>query len=184
MIRRPPRSTLFPYTTLFRSSGSEILRGLRVAITGAACAAETLASGTSHDSDDNCRHAAFHRSWVSHWNFFRLHTALSAEDLTIDRYGVGLPVQQDCSCDCSDPARCSDLGDAGDLRCRISIGMLELASHRSAACAFSSIWIARLRALACLFAGRVAHLLACLRWLPVSRGSFGHHHLFCNAVAG
>src|SRR3712207_9315392 len=23
MIRRPPRSTLFPYTTLFRSSGSE-----------------------------------------------------------------------------------------------------------------------------------------------------------------
>src|SRR5256885_4135815 len=24
MIRRPPRSTLFPYTTLFRSSGSEV----------------------------------------------------------------------------------------------------------------------------------------------------------------
>src|SRR5947209_15811204 len=24
MIRRPPRSTLFPYTTLFRSSGQEI----------------------------------------------------------------------------------------------------------------------------------------------------------------
>src|SRR3989442_7776523 len=27
MIRRPPRSTLFPYTTLFRSSGLEVLRG-------------------------------------------------------------------------------------------------------------------------------------------------------------
>src|SRR5258705_10458501 len=27
MIRRPPRSTLFPYTTLFRSSGSRRLRG-------------------------------------------------------------------------------------------------------------------------------------------------------------
>src|SRR3712207_9440664 len=26
MIRRPPRSTLFPYTTLFRSRGSDILR--------------------------------------------------------------------------------------------------------------------------------------------------------------
>src|SRR3712207_7728621 len=27
MIRRPPRSTLFPYTTLFRSQGVEALRG-------------------------------------------------------------------------------------------------------------------------------------------------------------
>src|SRR2546421_7728281 len=27
MIRRPPRSTLFPYTTLFRSVGREELRG-------------------------------------------------------------------------------------------------------------------------------------------------------------
>src|SRR3712207_9159656 len=26
MIRRPPRSTLFPYTTLFRSFGSQLLR--------------------------------------------------------------------------------------------------------------------------------------------------------------
>src|SRR2546429_4695148 len=26
MIRRPPRSTLFPYTTLFRSLGKELLR--------------------------------------------------------------------------------------------------------------------------------------------------------------
>src|SRR2546427_6490492 len=32
MIRRPPRSTLFPYTTLFRSSGST-----RVATTPASC---------------------------------------------------------------------------------------------------------------------------------------------------
>src|SRR3712207_8943948 len=27
MIRRPPRSTLFPYTTLFRSSGGSVRRG-------------------------------------------------------------------------------------------------------------------------------------------------------------
>src|SRR3712207_8647606 len=30
MIRRPPRSTLFPYTTLFRSSGAALRAGRRV----------------------------------------------------------------------------------------------------------------------------------------------------------
>src|SRR5258707_11597026 len=29
MIRRPPRSTLFPYTTLFRSSTASVISGLR-----------------------------------------------------------------------------------------------------------------------------------------------------------
>src|SRR2546425_2279594 len=28
MIRRPPRSTLFPYTTLFRSAGEELVEGV------------------------------------------------------------------------------------------------------------------------------------------------------------
>src|SRR3712207_8585357 len=28
MIRRPPRSTLFPYTTLFRSAGTDVPAGL------------------------------------------------------------------------------------------------------------------------------------------------------------
>src|SRR2546422_4707458 len=31
MIRRPPRSTLFPYTTLFRSVLREVLRAVRLA---------------------------------------------------------------------------------------------------------------------------------------------------------
>src|SRR2546426_4305295 len=31
MIRRPPRSTLFPYTTLFRSHGALVQRGNRFA---------------------------------------------------------------------------------------------------------------------------------------------------------
>src|SRR2546429_6462801 len=31
MIRRPPRSTLFPYTTLFRSSGGECTPDLTIA---------------------------------------------------------------------------------------------------------------------------------------------------------
>src|SRR2546430_13686629 len=30
MIRRPPRSTLFPYTTLFRSSGDRVAELLRI----------------------------------------------------------------------------------------------------------------------------------------------------------
>src|SRR3712207_8711826 len=34
MIRRPPRSTLFPYTTLFRSHRQHLVRGLPVRLTG------------------------------------------------------------------------------------------------------------------------------------------------------
>src|SRR5258706_5018767 len=34
MIRRPPRSTLFPYTTLFRSAGAEVERVVRRARQG------------------------------------------------------------------------------------------------------------------------------------------------------
>src|SRR5256885_9963343 len=33
MIRRPPRSTLFPYTTLFRSVFAEMLQPLQLAVT-------------------------------------------------------------------------------------------------------------------------------------------------------
>src|SRR2546430_4378470 len=32
MIRRPPRSTLFPYTTLFRSNGSAIKQSTRLRV--------------------------------------------------------------------------------------------------------------------------------------------------------
>src|SRR5436189_3418731 len=32
MIRRPPRSTLFPYTTLFRSAGTVAVRGDHAAV--------------------------------------------------------------------------------------------------------------------------------------------------------
>src|SRR2546430_16747367 len=42
MIRRPPRSTLLPYTTLFRSSDTEITRRQAVGIVSASLAAAVL----------------------------------------------------------------------------------------------------------------------------------------------
>src|SRR3989442_7424471 len=42
MIRRPPRSTLFPYTTLFRSYGDSRMRHRTLAIIG--CLGITVAS--------------------------------------------------------------------------------------------------------------------------------------------
>src|SRR5256884_8103195 len=41
MIRRPPRSTLFPYTTLFRSVGAGVERG------------DLVALGLAHGEDDD-----------------------------------------------------------------------------------------------------------------------------------
>src|SRR2546430_7197562 len=45
MIRRPPRSTLFPYTTLFRSAG--------VGIAGAVVPARAAATAPAAQSDDS-----------------------------------------------------------------------------------------------------------------------------------
>src|SRR5438067_2785375 len=43
MIRRPPRSTLFPYTTLFRSCGLSVVNGWR----SPSCACQSLSSAVS-----------------------------------------------------------------------------------------------------------------------------------------
>src|SRR5258707_6152836 len=49
MIRRPPRSTLFPYTTLFRSFGEhEIDEGIAVAVVAVEC---ELAAGEAKHLD-------------------------------------------------------------------------------------------------------------------------------------
>src|SRR5256885_11974945 len=45
MIRRPPRSTLFPYTTLFRSFGFEDRRKLKFSDTATVAAKKWLKSG-------------------------------------------------------------------------------------------------------------------------------------------
>src|SRR3712207_7666659 len=50
MIRRPPRSTLFPYTTLFRSRGDRLLRRLERALVPRAHAdAQQRVAGVGHD---------------------------------------------------------------------------------------------------------------------------------------
>src|SRR5438132_5191163 len=49
MIRRPPRSTLFPYTTLFRSTRSSGGRTLRYACSGAGARRQQLAVPRGRD---------------------------------------------------------------------------------------------------------------------------------------
>src|SRR3989449_7616318 len=58
MIRRPPRSTLFPYTTLFRSSGdirhcSDDLRELRILQPQASVHLEEKATGIEGRSEEH-----------------------------------------------------------------------------------------------------------------------------------
>src|SRR5438034_6552235 len=63
MIRPPPRSTLFPYTTLFRSITAEAVRGMKpgsvivdlAAETGGNCRSEEHTSELQSHSDLVCR---------------------------------------------------------------------------------------------------------------------------------
>src|SRR5689334_24513025 len=59
MIRRPPRSTLFPYTTLFRSEGDplEVGGGMRIAT----AAHHVLPAGEFHETSAHVVVAAAHR---------------------------------------------------------------------------------------------------------------------------
>lgn len=97
---------------------------------------------------------------------------------------MGLPMQQNRRGYRSNAARRADLGDASDLRCRISNRLLEFTAAASPARTFSPVWTPRLRALACIFTGRLAGILACVCWFAISRDSFGNHYLFCDAVIG
>src|SRR2546427_1097989 len=48
MIRRPPRSTLFPYTTLFRSNLSDLLEAVEAALSGRPFAAPAPPEVVTH----------------------------------------------------------------------------------------------------------------------------------------
>src|SRR2546429_7001761 len=61
MIRRPPRSTLFPYTTLFRSVQVD-QPGAREAGDAHAVAAGTAVGATGHYQEDLAGGDAVHRS--------------------------------------------------------------------------------------------------------------------------
>src|SRR3712207_7985851 len=54
MIRRPPRSTLFPYTTLFRSLRNPA--GLDRVTNGGAHGREVVADGRGHGRQRRCQH--------------------------------------------------------------------------------------------------------------------------------
>src|SRR2546430_10657538 len=74
MIRRPPRSTLFPYTTLFRSAclllvvseGPATLVGAELA----ACEAMATAGGGLPAGPAPVAHWLEHRNVVPSWDFF------------------------------------------------------------------------------------------------------------------
>src|SRR2546421_8533331 len=63
MIRRPPRSTLFPYTTLFRSLGVDTARAQHVRVHHAAAGdlqpAAVLAGATALAVTEHARHIHF-----------------------------------------------------------------------------------------------------------------------------
>src|SRR2546429_9688583 len=65
MIRRPPRSTLFPYTTLFRSSLLALLGGV-VAITASFSSVRVLRNSISPDWT----------KWVPGWDGIRVDSAV------------------------------------------------------------------------------------------------------------
>src|SRR2546425_1662875 len=71
MIRRPPRSTLFPYTTLFRSllqrQDLGVRGGIAKALTRVASAAHHASIGDHHRAD-------------GHFAFFRSEARLAAEE--------------------------------------------------------------------------------------------------------
>src|SRR5258708_24896321 len=54
MIRRPPRSTLFPYTTLFRSADSDELHRRRVQRLGRQDAADAIQMRAAGDAIREC----------------------------------------------------------------------------------------------------------------------------------
>src|SRR2546430_9178711 len=90
MIRRPPRSTLFPYTTLFRSKnggaiGGTIAAGMMGNITTPTCGLITAVNGaTTYDT------------WIMPWGANSTHAVANGANVyvfTITNGGVNLSNQ-------------------------------------------------------------------------------------------
>src|SRR2546422_3534956 len=63
MIRRPPRSTLFPYTTLFRSSQKHTGLGSRMALIKRPFASSAVAGASTLMPGDCMNHASGFCEW-------------------------------------------------------------------------------------------------------------------------
>lgn len=155
---------------------------LRFTIAKATGATKALACCASHDIDGDHRYAAFHCSRLSHRNFLRVYAAISPEDIAVDRCGVDLSLQQDRGRDRRHAPRCDDLGDAGALCCRISVWLLDSESASGTARTPSPVSTTRLRALARIFAGGLAHILASICWFALRRHPFGDIYLLSHAL--
>src|SRR3712207_6996799 len=84
MIRRPPRSTLFPYTTLFRSNGRPLSAHCKPRVN----ALEVLRDGVpgeieSHPPSASRAHAGQFTSWHSHCLVDRKSTRLNSSHANI-----------------------------------------------------------------------------------------------------
>src|SRR3712207_3427540 len=66
MIRRPPRSTLFPYTTLFRSQGSPSQRASCAARVGHVTLPAPTSRGYAGEADLSRMHALVREAWRQH----------------------------------------------------------------------------------------------------------------------
>src|SRR4030095_7929291 len=75
------------------------------------------------------------------------------------------------------------MGYAGNLCRGIPSRLLESSASRGSTRAFSPVWFARLHALARIFAGRLAYLLARLYWFALPGHSLRDHCLFSHAPA-
>src|SRR3712207_7418564 len=66
MIRRPPRSTLFPYTTLFRSEGSTLFSMASYPNLSASFKDQVLDIDAHNLEDDPAKHLYIHVKDVNH----------------------------------------------------------------------------------------------------------------------
>src|SRR2546427_2022271 len=99
MIRRPPRSTLFPYTTLFRSSEGAYLVGLERGLDLSAHRARLLTRELVEDADLILTMARHHRARVDE---------LGGESDVVLRWEIA--GREGCQCEVSDAIGDDTLG--------------------------------------------------------------------------